>query len=104
MTKIYKHILLLVFIAWSTNVLATLYLISGAGKAEVNGVYKPFGINKEENPVWKHSDGSWGINADPDSVWMGYYYIHEPSAGTFNPNIPPFTGWEISPAAYICAA
>jgi len=39
MKKLYKLITLLMFIALSNNLMATDYVINGAGTAEVNGSY-----------------------------------------------------------------
>ena len=98
MKTIYKHLILLLFITWSTNLFATDYMVSGAGSAVVNGTYAPFGTNFIGNPVWKlsgglyylHSDGySWVINDDSYYPSSSFYTNYNSS----DPTTPPFTGW-----------
>ena len=100
MKRIYKLTMLLVALAISINLMATDYIVSGAGTAAVNGTYTPDGTNINGAPRWVHtsgtyylhSDGSfmWVINDDGDMPMMGYY---ENYSGPFDQNTPPFTGW-----------
>lgn len=102
MKKLYKLITLLMFITLSTNLMATDYMVSGAGTAAVNGTYTPDGTNMVGAPRWKHSGGTyylhsngvsrWVINDDENRAMHGYYINMTQSP--FNQNIPPFTEWE----------
>ncbi len=104
MKKLYKLITLLMFIALSTNLMATDYVVSGAGTPEVNGTYTPDGINSMNAPRWKHSGGTyylhsdgvgmWVINDDGYELMMGFFYRNR-NQNPFNQDIPPFTGWQV---------
>ena len=101
MKKLYKFIILLMFIALSTNLMAADYIVSGAGTTAVNGTYTTDGTNSYGAPRWKHTSGAyylhsngssqWSINTDGSFPGMGYY--RNSSQSPFNKNIPPFTGW-----------
>ncbi|WP_235954511.1 LamG-like jellyroll fold domain-containing protein [Cyclobacterium salsum] len=87
--------------AWSTNLLATDYMVSGAGSAEVNGTYIPDGTNMDGNPRWKLSGGSYYLHSNMFGDWVindyrddafGGFYVNWTSS---DPAIPPLTGWEV---------
>ncbi len=102
MKKIYKLILLLMFITLSTNLMATDYMVSGAGTTAANGTYAPDGANMFGAPRWKHSAGvyylqsdgmnQWVINTDGNMPFGGDY--RNMTQSPFDQNIPPFTGWQ----------
>jgi hypothetical protein len=101
MKEFYKLITLLMFITLSTSLMATDYMVSGAGTTAVNGTYTPDGTNGYGAPKWRHSGGTyylhsdgyeWSINNDGNFP-MGGYYVNW-NQDPFNPNIPPFTGWD----------
>ena len=103
MKKLYKLITLLMFITLSTSLMATDYMVSGAGTAAVNGTYTPDGTNMFGAPRWKLAGGSYYLHSDGGGAWvisndgnmpMGGYYINW-NQFPFNQNIPPFTGWQV---------
>ena len=55
MKKLYKLTMLLLLMAWSTNLMATDYTVSDAGNPDANGTYAPDGTNSQGAPRWKHS-------------------------------------------------
>ena len=83
---------LIIGLAMSTNLLATDYMVSGAGSTEVNGSYTTDGTNDDGNPRWKlsggsyylHSDGyQWVINDYPNYAFMGFYRNNSGNFDTF---------------------
>ncbi|GAB2626451.1 hypothetical protein [Belliella aquatica] len=101
MIRLLNLTLLFLLMTWSTTLLATDYMISGAGSAEVNGIYTPDGTNEDGNPRWKLSAGSyylhsnkydeWVINDDRDYAFGGFY-VNKTSS---EPTSPPLIGWEV---------
>lgn len=101
MNKLLRLTLLSLLMTWSTTLLATDYMISGAGSAEVNGTYTPDGTNEDGNPRWKLSGGSYYLHSNQDDEWVindyrdyafGGFYVNKTSS---DPTSPPLTGWEV---------
>lgn len=103
MKKLYKLITLLMFITLSTSLMATDYVVSGAGTEAVNGTYTPYGTNMYDYPRWKHSGGTyylhsdgnrWVINEESNFPDMYILYFNENQV-PFTQNLPPFDGWPV---------
>jgi len=102
MKKLYKLTTLLMFITLSTNLLATDYMVSGAGTAAVNGTYTPDRTNMFDAPRWKYSGGTYYLHSDGMNQWVinddgnmpfGGDYVNW-NQSPFNQNITLFTGWQ----------
>ncbi len=101
MKNLYKLTMLLLVIAWSTTLMATDYVVSGAAITSLNGTYSPDGINMMGAPKWKLSGGSYYLHSDGVGMWSITYNVDFPfdgyyenySQSPFDQNTPPFTGW-----------
>ena len=95
MKKLYKLITLLMFITLSTNLMATIYYVSGAGSTAVNGTYVVNGTYNSK-PLYQFGSGSYPTCylSNQSSQWviiddgpMPYYQSVSTST------TPPYAGW-----------